>query len=509
MSRLIHQIQQAYLGQENKIAVIIDDKRYSYAELYERAEQVKYYLTTELQVQSDDFIGIVLPNNLEFVLLTLVAADMNLTLVPLMTNTPVNTLSNTLKSLPIKHVITEPFTKNFNNYPDHLNNISISSINSDELTLKRTALGDDFSDSNNKALILTMTSGSTGNPKPIVLTQGVKIERAKAAIKLYNVTASDITLIATPLYHSLAERLLFVSLLSGGTAVIMSKFDIAKWVERISTLRVTFTIAVSSQLKQIINYQRNYDADFSTLRCLVSSSALLDTHTKLQLIELLSCEFHECYGTSEIAIATNVKFSPEKSLPTVGTAIEGVDVKILAPNGGFANENSQGEIICKTPMMFSGYFNLPEKTREAFHDGYFKTGDLGYLDEKGNLFYLGRSKDVIITGGINVYPNDIDALLNELDEITECYAFPMQDERLGEVVAVAIKPKLKDINLKKISRYCMKNLSDAQQPRHYVIFDEFPKTALGKIERYKLEELANKIIEQDPSKHTSFNYQVN
>jgi len=339
-------------------------------------------------------------------------------------------------------------------------------------------------------LILTMTSGSTGNPKPIILQQKTKLSRADAAIKTYKVSNKDKTLIATPLYHSLAERLAFIALLTGGTLIIMARFSPSEWIRTIAAQSISFTIAVSSQLSQIAQYldEEAGQQSMKSLRCLVSSSALLDTATKEKLVSTLNCEFHECYGASEVAIATNLNAEEAKlKINSVGKALPNVKVKILKDDNTLASPNEAGEIICKTPMCFSGYYGAPKLTNDALFGDYFRTGDIGKLDEDGFLYFLGRKKEIIITGGINVYPSDIESIVLECHTVKESAVFPYPDEKLGEIVAIALVPtQLEQFKLRKIRLHCATRLADYQQPRKFFIVDALPRNSLGKIMKHAI-----------------------
>jgi acyl-CoA synthetase (AMP-forming)/AMP-acid ligase II len=255
---------------------------------------------------------------------------------------------------------------------------------------------------------------------------------------------------------------------------------------------VTFTIAVSSQLRQIAEILNSpFLPEINSLRCIVSSSALLESYTKKELINKLHCDFHECYGTSEIAIATNLNIvSSKNKLKSVGCAIDNVDVKILKEDNTFAGTNEVGEIVCKTPMLFGGYYKLPELTKQAMFGDYFCTGDIGKIDEEGFLYFLDRKKDLIISGGINIYPSDIEEVILKLDDIAEVAAFPYPDKNLGEVIAVACVLKNKDkFNLRNLKFHCAKYLADFQQPRQYFILNKLPKNNMGKLIKHRLVEM--------------------
>ncbi len=234
--------------------------------------------------------------------------------------------------------------------------------------------------------------------------------------------------------------------------------------------------------------------EIDSLRCVVSSSSLLENHIKNELIDKLNCDFHEMYGTSETSTVTSINFRETMGKKhSVGRPLPEAEVKIIKEDHSIADPGEIGEITCKTTLMCNGYYNQPEIFQDALQDGYFKTGDLGYLDEAGYLYFAGRKKELIITGGINVYPQDIEECMKKLPEVKECAAFAYPDNRLGEVVALAIVPKPDtQLSKRKIQIHCAKNLADYQQPHMIVFLDQLPKNSLGKLEKYNLPEYVTK-----------------
>ena len=179
--------------------------------------------------------------------------------------------------------------------------------------------------------------------------------------------------------------------------------------------------------------------------------------------------------------------SEQTKIKSVGRPVPGVKIEILREDGAVALPGEVGEIICKTPMIFGGYFKRPDLTAAAMWGDYFRTGDLGKLDEDGYLYYLGRIKEIIITGGINVYPKDIESVLSEHPSILENAVFPLPDDNLGEIVAVAIAPRNPDdFDLRKIRFHCAEHLADFQQPRKYFLMKALPKNEMGKVIKHTL-----------------------
>jgi acyl-CoA synthetase (AMP-forming)/AMP-acid ligase II len=148
-----------------------------------------------------------------------------------------------------------------------------------------------------------------------------------------------------------------------------------------------------------------------------------------------------------------------------------------------------GEIACRSMMRFSRYYNNEQATRQSMEDGFFYTGDMGCLDEDGYLIFSGRKKEIIITGGTNVYPMDIEEVLNSHPKVKECAVVGVEDKRLGEaVIAFIISPEGEVLSSRELQRYCLHRLADFQQPLAYVFVDDFPRTELGKVIKRKLVE---------------------
>jgi acyl-CoA synthetase (AMP-forming)/AMP-acid ligase II len=278
-------------------------------------------------------------------------------------------------------------------------------------------------------------------------------------------------------------------LILGATAVILPRFTPKLWLDLVRKLEVTFSIAVSAQLAQVLKELKEAeDKSCPSLRLLVSSSALLDFEVKKELVNFLQCEFHEMYGTSECSTVTDINLKEAgHKLNSVGRPLNGVDIKILSDENEELPLGEIGEIAVKTPLICEGYLNKEDVFKKATINGYFKTGDLGKLDAEGFLTFSGRKKEIIITGGVNVYPKDIEDKVIKLEEVLEVAAFPYKDERLGEIVALAVVTEAAEKEItKKIRLFCAKNLADFQQPHKIFILDSLPKNSMGKLVKSKL-----------------------
>ncbi|MCL2336762.1 MAG: acyl--CoA ligase [Firmicutes bacterium] len=498
MQRLSDLFYDSAAANPDKPAIWCDGKVNTYREL---AELVSRYANLLLHngVKYKDHLGIPMNNSIESVALIFAAANIGAAIVPINPTLPVAAAKTTFQAGDVKHLIAR---KSFYEECEKFGGINIEGIcvcldGTYPGTIPFSAVQAESAErpeisgiNGDETLILTMTSGSTGTPKPIDLTQNNKYLRAIAHIRMYNITTNDRVLAATPLYHSLAERLVIMPLIIGATSILLPRFTPEIWLNCVREQQVTFTIAVSAQLAQVAELLAGRP-EVESLRCIVSSSALLEPLVREKLINKLHCDFHEMYGTSETSTITSINFKEALNKQTsVGGCIPGAQVQILLAGGEIAGINEIGEIACQSPLICNGYYGLEDVFNQALAaDGYFKTGDLGYLDQDGYLYFSGRKKELIITGGINVYPSDVEKCVLEMPAVSECAAFAYPDQRLGEVVALAVrlKPGL-SLRERMVQVHCARNLADFQQPHKIFFVDELPRNAMGKIMKTKLAE---------------------
>lgn len=337
--------------------------------------------------------------------------------------------------------------------------------------------------------LITLSSGSTGQPKPIMISQAVKLARAEQTWLLYQLTSDDVVLCASPFFHSLGQRLTFVPLLFGASLIHLSHFNPASWLSLVAEQKVSFVIAVSSHLYALKNSLLSNATVLQSLRTIVTSSAPIDTSFKAQVFNAIGCDFHEIYGATEIAIATNLApVDGKDKFKTVGLPCDKVEVQILDQKLQPLPCNKIGQIAVKSPLSFAGYYGNNELTNDAYQQGYFLTGDIGTIDQAGFVTYVGRQKDVIISGGINIYPKDIETELLRHPDLNEVAVIGVEDSLLGEViVAVCITkdPAEIDAPLRKIANQW---LAPFQRPLKYFFPKYLPLTPTGKVSKLLLRE---------------------
>ncbi|MEJ6473083.1 class I adenylate-forming enzyme family protein [Pseudoalteromonas piscicida] len=475
-----------------KAAVIYLEQQVSYEELNRQVLKLSTHFVRS-GLTPGQRVGVFAPNGIEFVVTLLAIAKLGIAAVPLPISLKGNALITALKKTPVAMVVAWPtigkvlLDANLIE-PDNL--VTLGKPVGEEPSWEAVQSGEVIDDLQHDVdldapFILTMTSGSTGQPKPIVLSQACKINRATdATIHYYGLSEQDVVLVATPMYHSLAQRGVLMPLILGATTVVLPKFNLTQWLSAIETHKVSFLFAVAAQLESLV-VKGAAGSDLSSLRCLVSSSAVLEGATKKRLLDMLSCRFHECYGASEVGVVTDfaVSENPEQS-GSVGKALPFVSLKITDDQGCEVATGQVGEICCNTSTIFGGYLKMPEQTRAAFYVGdFFKTGDLGYVDEQGYLYYVGRKKEVISSGGINVFPQDIETIVKSVDGVEDCVAFGVKDALLGEVIKLVVEQNQDKELTAAIRKVCLQELTDYQQPRFIELVDALPRNQMGKVLR--------------------------
>ena len=412
-------IKQNSLKNPEKIALIINDEKYTYQNIINLVDNYKFQPFKNANVA-------LLKTGIDLIVSFLHSSKLQYNIIP----------------LPIE-------TKNINIDVDYIN----------EKHLKTTKR--DFK------YILVSTSGSTSEPKPIVLNEEVKLKRIEIAKNSYNLNENDNILISTPLYHSLAIRGVLMSLVLNATGVVLTKFTPKTYLQTIQDKKITFTFSVSSQLEAIENIIQNYDVN--SIKSMVSSSYSINPDIKQQLLKYFN--IYECYGTSEIGCVTHLTPQDIKTHPnSVGKPLNGVKIKI-----------DNGEIVVKSPWKAIEYYNISPINE------WFYTGDLGEIKD-GYLYYKGRTKELIKTGGISVYPMDIEKVLLEMKGIKEVAVIGVDDSYFGEAIIAVI---VGDVKKSEVMRYAQKNLLSYQVPLFYDIVDSLPKNSMGKLQKFKLKEKYN------------------
>ena len=328
------------------------------------------------------------------------------------------------------------------------------------------------------------TSGTTGKPK------GAKRGAADQALVFAMVTelrmtGEEVHLTTGPLYHSGPNAFAFLSHMLGGTVVIMRKFDAEEWVHLVTRHRVTSTFSAPTQLKRVVSLpEAVIDAgDYSSLHTLIANAAPVPYALKQEVIARLGDGFlFEVYGSTELGVDTIL--TPEDQLRKPGSCGKpygGIEVKAVDENGTTLPPNQPGELFFRTALAMDGYHATEEQLAEA-GEGWKSVGDVGYIDDEGYVYISDRKKDMIISGGMNIYPAEIEAVLHQHPDIMDVGVFGIPDEEWGEKVHAVVQAKAgRTIDIADIEGFAAARLAGYKRPRSWEFRDELPRTESGKL----------------------------
>ena len=336
---------------------------------------------------------------------------------------------------------------------------------------------------------LLYSSGTTGKPKGIMLSHGNISSNAESLVKAWGFQESDCLLHALPIYH---VHGLFVAL--GCVFMTGSKL---KWLESFDADVVLKSIPECTVMMGVPTYYTRLlkrdllDSKLTEgIRLFISGSAPLLEETFNEFNQRTNHQILERYGMTETNMNTSNPLKGKRKPGTVGLPLEDVQVRVVDEENNLLSQGEIGNLQIKGPNVFKGYWEMPEKTKEDFSkDGFFNTGDKGLIDEGGYVSIIGRSKDMIISGGLNVYPKEIESLIDEIEGVLESAVIGLSDEDLGEkVVAVIVSEESKTLDEKKVISEIKDQLAGFKAPKEVKFIDQLPRNAMGKVQKNILRE---------------------
>lgn len=332
------------------------------------------------------------------------------------------------------------------------------------------------------------TSGTTGRSKGAMLSQGNLLSNAELLRQEWQFTGDDVLLHALPIFHTHG---LFVGtnvmLLAGGKMIFLPKFDLDQVLDALP--QATSMMGVPTFYTRLLNNPRFTGEQAKHMRVFISGSAPLLTETHRQFEDRTGHRILERYGMTETNMITSNPFEGERRAGTVGFPLPGVEVKITdARTGQQLPIGEIGDIEVRGPNVFQGYWQMPEKTVEDLRkDGFFITGDLGRVDEDGYISIVGRNKDLIISGGFNIYPKEVELLLDDQVGVLESAVIGVPHPDFGEaVVAVLVADGTPDLDA--IKETLKGALAGFKRPKKLLLANELPRNTMGKVQKNLLRE---------------------
>lgn len=357
---------------------------------------------------------------------------------------------------------------------------------------------------NNEVINMQYTSGTTGFPKGVMLTHRNILNNGHGIGHRMKFTEEDRLCIPVPLFHCFGIVLGVLAILThGGTMVMVELFDPLLVLSAIQKEKCTAVHGVPTMFIAELTHPMFDMFDMSSLRTGIMAGSTCPIETMKEVMDKMNMtEITSVYGLTESSpgmTQSSADDSIERKANTVGVAFDDVEVRIIDPDTNIELKPGEtGEICCRGYNVMKGYYKMPDKTKEVIDvDGWLHSGDLATVDEEGYYTIVGRKKDMIIRGGENIYPREVEEFLYTIDGVQDAQVAGIADEKYGEIVgAFVIKEEGSCLEEEDIRDYALDNIARYKVPKHVFFVDEFPLTASGKVQKFKLSELGLKLVKE-------------
>lgn len=504
MLNLAHFLNVTAKDYPDTLAVIFEQRKMTYAEVASAARRVANVLTAK-GIGKGDKVAVMLPNTPHFPIVYYGILLTGATVVP------VNVLFTASE---IEHYLTDSeavaffaFTmfedqavKAFNNVevchslifcgPADWMDAPAVGENFMHLMMSVTDEFDTMQTMPDDTAVILYTSGTTGAPKGAELSHfNLFFNAYYAAHEVNNVKPGDVCLVTLPLFHSFGQTCLMnASMLVGGTMTLVPRFETEKVLEVIQRDKVKLIALVPTMYFFLLNHPDGDKYDLSSIEMACSGGAALPEEVHRRFKERFGIFIQEGYGLSETSpVASFTLRGMKMKVGSIGKPIWGTDMAIMREDGSFAEVGEVGEVVIRGHNIMKGYYNRPEATREAIVNGWFHSGDLGKMDEEGYFFIVDRKKEIIIRGGMNIYPSEIEEVLYKHPKVAEAAVIGMPDDMRGEEVIYVLAPRPGEtLTPEEITAYTEERLAKYKWAKEIRIIPELPKGATGKILKREL-----------------------
>ena len=489
-----HGVRAAAIRDPDKPALVTGSEARTYRQFVSRINKIINAAAEDLELGPGDHVAVVSDNRFEFIEIMVGIGDLGVATATLNPKLTARELHEVLLDCQAKVVFAAPELKEL--------------ISTQDLPeLKRViTFGQEFeawleqsSDRPRQSLAeewtpfcIPYTSGTTGKPKGVLVPHRARTQNILAMAAEYGCYGNDhYFLSTTPMCHGAGFTFLYANLCFGGTGEFMGKFDAEHTLDLLHRNRATGIFLVPTQFHRMFDleprtlerYRRN------SLKTIISNAAPLPQASKEKIVEYFGDgKLFECYGSTEGGIVTNLRPADQlRKQRCVGHPFFSTFVKLLDENRQEVGDGEVGELFTTGPALFNGYWNRPDETDAAFLDGWVTVGDMAVRDDEGYFYIVDRVKDMVITGGINVYPREIEEVIADLAGVSEVAVIGAEDPTWGErLVAHVVCRHGETLTTDEIHSHCAKNLASFKVPKEIVFESELPRNLSGKILKREL-----------------------
>jgi len=489
---------------KNKVALLVDETKITYAEIKERADKLAAFLVDK-NVKEGDKVALFLRNSPEFIYSIFAISKIGAILVPINTFLKDEELSYILKDSESSVLIASAIHDKVVNQSQASTLCNFIIWEGDEEVKGEKHLHFNAALQSNSAVehkvrdledtaVIVYTSGTTGKPKGAMLSNKNIISNAYSGQKTVNVKARDRGIVFLPMFHSFTFSIGVMLPLSVGASIVIIKSitPFSNIFKQTLTKRVTLFFGIPDVYNALAKAKLPwYFMWFNRIRAFISGASALQPKTLNAMAKKFKrATLLEGYGLSEASPAVCMNTFKKQKAGSVGTALYGYEMKIVDEEMNEVDRGMIGDIIVKGDNVMQGYLNRPTATEETIVNDWLLTGDMGYMDDEGFLFIVDRKKDLIISKGINIYPREIEEVIDGFSDVGASAVIGVVDEKSGEapVVYIELADDIKKLDEQGLKKYMREHLANYKIPKQIHVITALPKNATGKVLKRVLKE---------------------
>ena len=475
----------------------------TYQELNDRVNRLANSMI-EMGIHQGDAAALLVGNRIEHLEILLALAKIGALAIPLDVKWRALELASTLSSLrPATLFLERSCREEFSKAKELKELGGIRSIVLDDPSYNDLVEGADADEprvevQEEDPFIVMITSGTTGFPKACVTSHRTYVFHCINNAVEKGLGVHDASLLSSPIYFSHGRSFALGTLYFGGTVILHSHFDPAQVLRTIEQEKVTYLGSVPTMCERLLRVAEVEKYDTSSLRCLSITGGRVHPTILEGLRKHITPRIFRTYASTDSGqMAISKPGDMDRKPLSAGRPVWCVELRIVDEAGKPVPTKEVGEIICKSPLAAQGYYKNPEATQAVFRDGWFYTGDLGYFDEEGYLYVVGRKKDMIKSGGISIYPLEIEGVLYNHPDILEAAVIGLLDKEWGEVVrAVVVLREGAEAKSEDLIGFCRERLASYKVPKSVDIVSSIPHTELGKVSKEKLKQMYSSLAKE-------------